>query len=68
MRPVPHAHSAGKFKVEGNPYSPLDPEAQSFATVPGGRKLYAAFAKAVSRGRGFRSRSRSEMGWVKAGL
>jgi signal peptide peptidase SppA len=43
--------SAGKFKVEGNPYSPLDTEAQSFMQSRVD-EYYAAFAKAVSRGRG----------------
>ena len=43
--------SAGKFKVEGNPYGPLDSEAQSFMQSRVD-EYYAAFAKAVSRGRG----------------
>lgn len=42
--------SAGKFKVEGNPYSPLDAEAQSFMQSRVD-EYYDAFAKAVSRGR-----------------
>lgn len=43
--------SAGKFKVEGNPYSPLDAEAQSFMQSRVD-DYYAAFTKAVARGRG----------------
>ena len=43
--------SAGKFKVEGNPYSPLDDEAQSFMQSRVD-DYYAAFTKAVARGRG----------------
>ena len=43
--------SAGAFKVEGNPYSPLDHEAQSFIQSRVD-EYYAAFARAVSRGRG----------------
>lgn len=43
--------SAGKFKVEGNPYSPLNDEAQSFMQSRVD-EYYAAFTKAVARGRG----------------
>ena len=42
--------SAGKFKVEGNPYSPLDADAQSFMQSRVD-DYYAAFTKAVARGR-----------------
>ena len=42
--------SAGKFKVEGNPYQPLDGDAQAFMQ---GRvdDYYAAFTGAVAKGR-----------------
>ena len=43
--------SAGKFKVEGNPYSPLDEEAQAFMQSRVD-DYYGAFTKAVARGRG----------------
>ncbi|NVO06627.1 MAG: S49 family peptidase [Rhodoferax sp.] len=43
--------SAGKFKVEGNPYSPLDEEAHTFMQSRVD-DYYAAFTKAVARGRG----------------
>ncbi len=43
--------SAGKFKVEGNPYSPLDADAQSFMQSRVD-EYYATFTKAVARGRG----------------
>ena len=43
--------SAGKFKVEGNPYAPLDEEAQGFMQSRVD-DYYAAFTKAVSKGRG----------------
>ncbi len=43
--------SAGKFKVEGNPYVPLDADAQSFMQSRVD-DYYAAFTKAVARGRG----------------
>lgn len=43
--------SAGKFKVEGNPYSPLDADAQSFMQSRVD-DYYAAFTKSVARGRG----------------
>lgn len=43
--------SAGKFKVEGNPYIPLDPEAQAFMQSRVD-DYYGAFIKAVAKGRG----------------
>jgi signal peptide peptidase SppA len=43
--------AAGRFKVEGNPYSPLDPEAQRFMQSRVD-EYYSAFIKAVARGRG----------------
>ncbi len=43
--------SAGKFKVEGNPYAPLDAEAHSFMQSRVD-DYYAAFTKSVARGRG----------------
>ena len=43
--------SAGKFKVEGNPYVPLDPEAQAFMQSRV-NDYYNAFIKAVAKGRG----------------
>ena len=43
--------SAGKYKVEGNPYVPLDEEAQSFMQSRVD-DYYASFTKAVARGRG----------------
>jgi capsid assembly protease len=43
--------SAGKFKVEGNPYSPLDADAHSFMQSRVD-EYYAAFTKSVARGRG----------------
>ena len=43
--------SAGKFKVEGNPYAPLDEEAQGFMQSRVD-DYYAAFTKAVTKGRG----------------
>ena len=42
--------SAGKFKVEGNPYVPLDPEAQAFMQSRVD-DYYNAFIKAVAKGR-----------------
>lgn len=42
--------SAGKYKVEGNPYAPLDSDAQSFMQSRVD-DYYAAFTKAVARGR-----------------
>lgn len=43
--------SAGKFKVEGNPYVPLDHEAQAFMQSRVD-DYYNAFIKAVAKGRG----------------
>jgi ClpP class serine protease len=43
--------SAGKFKVEGNPYAPLDEEAQGFMQSRVD-DYYAAFTQAVAKGRG----------------
>jgi len=43
--------SAGKFKVEGNPYAPLDEEAQGFMQSRVD-DYSAAFTKAVAKGRG----------------
>lgn len=43
--------SAGKFKVEGNPYIPLDPQAQAFMQSRVD-DYYGAFIKAVAKGRG----------------
>lgn len=43
--------SAGKYKVEGNPYVPLDEEAQGFMQSRV-NDYYATFTKAVARGRG----------------
>jgi signal peptide peptidase SppA len=43
--------SAGKFKVEGNPYEPLDDEARAFMQSRVD-DYYGAFVKAVARGRG----------------
>jgi signal peptide peptidase SppA len=43
--------SAGKFKVEGNPYAPLSEEAHGFMQSRVD-DYYAAFTKAVAKGRG----------------
>jgi signal peptide peptidase SppA len=43
--------SAGKFKVEGNPYVPLDPQAQAFMQSRVD-DYYNAFIQAVAVGRG----------------
>ena len=43
--------SAGKFKVEGNPYVPLDPQAQAFMQSRVD-DYYKAFIQAVAVGRG----------------
>ena len=43
--------SAGKFKVEGNLYTPLDEDAQAFMQSRVD-DYYAAFTKAVAKGRG----------------
>jgi len=42
--------AAGPYKVEGNPYSPLDPEAQAFMQSRVD-DYYQAFTKAVAKGR-----------------
>ena len=43
--------SAGKYKVEGNPYAPLDEEALGFMQSRVD-EYYTAFTKAVAKGRG----------------
>jgi signal peptide peptidase SppA len=43
--------SAGKYKVEGHPYGPLDPEARDFMQSRT-NDYYQAFTKAVAKGRG----------------
>ena len=43
--------SAGKYKVEGNPYQPLDGDAQAFMQSRVD-DYYSAFTKAVAKGRG----------------
>ena len=43
--------SAGKFKVEGNPYQPLDDDAKAFLQSRVD-EYYTDFTKAVARGRG----------------
>ena len=48
---LPTLISAGKYKVEGNPYAPLDEEAQGFMQSRVD-DYYASFTKAVARGRG----------------
>jgi capsid assembly protease len=48
---TPTLISAGKYKVEGNPYAPLDEEAQAFMQSRVD-DYYASFTKAVARGRG----------------
>jgi len=48
---APTLISAGKYKVEGNPYAPLDVEAQGFMQSRVD-DYYAAFTKGVARGRG----------------
>jgi capsid assembly protease len=48
---TPTLISAGKYKVEGNPYAPLDEEAQGFMQSRVD-DYYASFTKAVARGRG----------------
>ena len=48
---APTLISAGKYKVEGNPYAPLDAEAQGFMQSRVD-DYYAAFTKGVARGRG----------------
>ncbi|WP_287708926.1 S49 family peptidase [Accumulibacter sp.] len=48
---TPTLISAGKYKVEGNPYAPLDEEAQGFMQSRVDDYL-ASFTKAVARGSG----------------
>ena len=48
---TPTLISAGKYKVEGNPYMPLDADAQCFLQSRV-NDYYSAFTKAVARGRG----------------
>lgn len=48
---APTLISAGKYKVEGIPYAPLDAEAQGFMQSRVD-DYYAAFTKGVARGRG----------------
>ncbi len=43
--------SAGKYKVEGNPYTPLEDDAQAFMQSRV-NDYYGAFTKAVAKGRG----------------
>jgi len=43
--------SAGKFKVEGNPYAPLDEDAQAFMQTRVD-EYYTAFTRSVAKGRG----------------
>jgi len=54
--------SAGKFKVEGNPYAPLDEQAQAFMQSRVD-DYYSAFIEAVAKGRGVSTNDvRSGMG------
>ncbi|MQM29798.1 MAG: peptidase S49 [Candidatus Accumulibacter phosphatis] len=48
---APTLISAGKYKVEGNPYQPLDGDARAFMQSRVD-DYYATFIKAVARGRG----------------
>lgn len=48
---TPTLISAGKYKVEGNPYAPLDEEARA-AMQESVNNYYDSFVKAVARGRG----------------
>lgn len=48
---TPTLISAGKYKVEGNPYAPLDAEAQAFMQSRVD-DYFLAFTKGVARGRG----------------
>jgi len=48
---TPTLISAGTYKVEGNPYAPLDPEAQAFMQSRVD-DYFLAFSKAVAKGRG----------------
>lgn len=47
---TPTLISAGKYKIEGNPYAPLDEEAKAFLQSRTD-DYYATFTKAVARGR-----------------
>ncbi len=47
---TPTLISAGKYKVEGNPYAPLDEEAQGFMQSRV-NDYYGTFTKAIARGR-----------------
>ncbi len=48
---TPTLISAGTYKVEGNPYAPLEPEAQAFIQSRVD-DYFLAFSKAVAKGRG----------------
>jgi len=48
---TPTLISAGTYKVEGNPYAPLEPEAQAFMQSRVD-DYYLTFSKAVAKGRG----------------
>ena len=48
---TPTLISAGTYKVEGNPYAPLEPEAQAFMQLRVD-DYFLAFSKAVAKGRG----------------
>ena len=48
---TPTLISAGTYKVEGNPYAPLDPEAQAFMQSRVD-DYFLAFSKAIAKGRG----------------
>ena len=48
---TPTLISAGTYKVEGNPYAPLDPEAQAFMQSRVD-DYFLTFSKAVAKGRG----------------
>ena len=48
---TPTLISAGTYKVEGNPYAPLEPEAQAFMQSRVD-DYFLAFSKAVAKGRG----------------
>ena len=59
---TPTLISAGTYKVEGNPYAPLEPEAQAFMQSRVD-DYYLAFCKGVARGRGVPiARVRNSMG------
>ena len=57
--------SAGKFKVEGNPYVPLDEQAQAFMQSRVD-DYYNAFIEAVAKGRGV-WQTMCARAWAKAG-